>query len=252
MGRPQIVASGALQTVSRQIGEGLQWLSVSIDRVATEPVRLSLGATMSSFGSLVAAGAFAPAAVNRGLAESLAAEACHTLGSLRLTYRDLAGLRPGDVVALPQLPPDLIVLRAQGRAHAFRRTDETWVCLGHEVTERYRRSLLERVNSMSDDHDPLPRIGEDPHQDSAMAETQVAAMAELGVIIDFDIGRMSIPLAQVQAWQPGTIVSLDPPALDNGVEVAIRANGQLIGTGDLIRIDERIGVRITRVMSSPA
>ncbi|GMP12241.1 FliM/FliN family flagellar motor switch protein [Bradyrhizobium sp. TM239] len=250
MGRPKIVARGALEDVSRRIGESLQWLSVSIDRIADEPVRLSIGAAMSSFTSVVAAGAFAPAAVNRGLTESLATEACHTLGSLRLSYRDLAALRPGDVVALPQLPPNLIVLRAQGRAHAFRLTGETWVCLGHEVTERYRRSLLERVNSMSEDHNPLPRIGDDPQPDVATTETPVAAMAELGVIVDFDIGRMSIPLAQVQAWQPGAVVSLDRPALDNGIEVAIRANGQLIGIGDLIRIDERIGVRITRVMSS--
>lgn len=252
MGRPTIVARGALQDVSARIGKGLQWLSVTIDRIASEPVRLVIGAAVSSFTSVVAAGAIAPAAVNRGLAESLATEACHTLGSLRLSYRDLSRLQPGDVVALPRLPPDLIVLRAQGRAHAFRLTDETWVCLGHEVTERYRRSLLERVNSMSDDHDSLSRIGADTQPDAAAAEEPVAAMAELGVIVDFDIGRMSIPLAQVQAWQPGAIVSLDRPALDNGVEVAIRANGQLIGIGDLIRIDERIGVRITRVMSSPA
>ncbi|PDT90825.1 hypothetical protein CO669_07570 [Bradyrhizobium sp. Y36] len=252
MGRPRIVARGALVDVAPRIGGALHWLSLSIDRIATEPVRLSIGATMSSFASVVASGAFAPAAVNRGLADSLATEACHTLGSLRLSYRDLAALRPGDVVALPQLPPDLIVLRAQGRAHAFRLTDENWVCLGHEVTERYRRSLLERVNSMSEDHDPLPRTGADPQPDVAAADAPVATMAELGVIVDFDVGRMSIPLAQVQAWQPGAIVSLDRPALENGVEVAIRANGQLIGTGDLIRIDERIGVRITRVMSSSA
>ncbi len=252
MGRPKIIARGALEDLSERIGKGLHWLSVSIDRITAEPVKLSLGAAMSSFTSVIAAGALAPAAVNRGLAESLATEACHTLGSLRLSYRDLARLRPGDVVALPRLPPDLIVLRAQGRAHAFRLTDETWICLGHEVTERYRRSLLERVTSMSEDHDHLPRIGEDPHRDAATAETQIAAMTELGVIVDFDVGRISIPLAQVQAWQPGAVVSLDRPALDNGIEVTIRANGQLIGTGDLIRIDERIGVRITRIMSSPA
>jgi flagellar motor switch/type III secretory pathway protein FliN len=62
---------------------------------------------------------------------------------------------------------------------------------------------------------------------------------------------MNIPLAQVQSWQRGAVVALDPPPLNEGVEVSIRANGQLIGIGDLVRIDNRVGVRITRLLSKP-
>src|SRR5262249_48634507 len=71
-----------------------------------------------------------------------------------------------------------------------------------------------------------------PTKEQAQPQEQYSsleALEGLGVVIDFDVGRMSIPLAQVQTWQPGTVVSIDPPALNPGVEVTIRANGQVIG-----------------------
>jgi flagellar motor switch/type III secretory pathway protein FliN len=183
--------------------------------------------------STFANGAIAPAAIDRGLVHALVTEACYTLGSLSVTFDELSKLGPGELVILPELPPDLAILRIQGRAYAFRFTDRNWVCLGREVTERYRPALgaNERTGTM-------------PQEQYSSLE----ALEGLGVVIDFDVGRMSIPLAQVQTWQPGTVVSIDPPALNPGVEVTIRANGQVIGIGDLVRIDERIGVRITRLM----
>jgi flagellar motor switch/type III secretory pathway protein FliN len=73
---------------------------------------------------------------------------------------------------------------------------------------------------------------------------------DLGVIIDFDLGRMTVPLAQVQSWQPGMVVPLELPSAEDGVEITVRANGQIIGTGDLVRIDDRIAVRLNRLVFS--
>lgn len=243
MGGVRIVASSPLDEIVDRIGPGgittsdLQWLSISIEGIAPEPAIISIGLTLGAFVSILAEGALAPAAIDRGLFSALATEAYYTLGSLPLTFAALAALGPGDLVVLPELPPDLAILRAQRRAHAFRFIDQNWVCLGREVTERYRPALdaIERTSTMS--------------QDYSAPENSIAVPEKLGVVIDFDLGRMSIPLVQIETWQPGTVVTLEPPALDAGVEVTIRANGQIIGTGDLVRIDDRIGVRITRLMS---
>jgi type III secretion protein Q len=249
MGGVRIAATGTLEAIVSQIAASelqdelpnklpnkLQWLSISIEDVAPEPVTISIGLTVASFVSVIAGGAIAPAAVDRGLAHVLVTEASYTLGSLPTTFDQLARLGPGDLVMLPELPPDLVVLRAQGRSHAFRFLNENWVFLGREAAERYRPTpgTTERTSAMSQEYDP--------------SEVQVTDLRELGVVVDFDLGRMSIPLAQVQAWQPGAVV-LEPPALNPGVEVAIRANGQVIGIGDLVRIDDRVGVRITRLIS---
>ena len=236
MGSLRIVSTGPLEQMARTLGANeLNWLSVSIEGLAPEPAIVSIGLTVGAFVSVFAQGALAPAATENGLAQALSTEACYTLGSLSLTLNELRTLGPGELVVLPQLPTDLAILRVQGRAYAFRFSDQNWICLGREVTERYRLApgSTERTNTMS--------------QDSV--ETPLKTIDELGVVIDFDIGRMSIPLAQVNSWQPGTVVALEPPPLDAGVEITIRANGQIIGTGDLVRIDDRIGVRITRLMS---
>jgi type III secretion system YscQ/HrcQ family protein len=246
MGGARIAAAGTLESIASQIaGSGLpdelpkelQWLSISIEDVAPEPVTILVGLTIASLVSVVAGGAIAPAAVDRGLSHVLVTEASYTLGSLPITFDELARLGPGDLVMLPELPPDVVVLRAQGRSHAFRSINEDWIFLGREVAERYRPlpGTIERTSPMSHENDP--------------SEQPVTDLQELGVVVDFDLGRMSIPLAQVEAWQPGAVVPLEPPALNAGVEVTIRANGQIIGIGDLIRIDDRVGVRVTRLLS---
>jgi flagellar motor switch/type III secretory pathway protein FliN len=237
MGEARIIVTGPLKSITPKVDANeLQWLSISIENIASEPISISIGLTMSSLISTVMGGALAPAAIGSGLAYALPSEASYTLGNVTVTYRELAELGPGDVVVLPQLPPDLVLLRAQGRCYAFRLIDQNWTCLGREVTERYRPTLntIERTTAMS----------QDP------ADEPITGLDALGVIVDFDLGRMSIPLAQLQSWQPGSVVPLDrPPASQEGAEVSIRANGQAIGIGDLVRIEDRIAVRITRLFS---
>ena len=238
MGKARIIDSGEIETIASRVGSGpLQWLSISIIGVAPAPVTISVGLSATALLSVLADGGVAPAAVDRGLAQRLATDASYTLGSLTVTLAELAGLGPGDVVVLPDMPSDLALLRAHGRCHAFGFTNGQWVCLDRDVAERYRVApgTSERAHAMSEDHES--------------SESPAVDLDELGVVIDFDLGRMSLPLAQVLAWQPGAVVALEPPALDAGIEVSIRANGQIIGTGDLVRIDNRVGVRITRLLS---
>jgi type III secretion protein Q len=66
-------------------------------------------------------------------------------------------------------------------------------------------------------------------------------------MIDFDLGRTAVSLADLESWQAGSVVALSPPARTEGAEVTLRANGRVIGTGDLVRIDDRLAVRISQL-----
>ena len=73
------------------------------------------------------------------------------------------------------------------------------------------------------------------------------AVSDLQVTIDFDLGARSIPLSEIEAWQAGAVVALDPPQRAEGVEVTLRVNGSAIGAGELVRIDERYAIRLSRL-----
>lgn len=62
------------------------------------------------------------------------------------------------------------------------------------------------------------------------------------VQVTFDVGERSLTLAELKALQPGQALDLGRPLTS---PVNIRANGALIGLGELIEIDGSLGVTIT-------
>ena len=233
MGGFRVIATGPIG----EIGEpDQQWLGLALQGIAPEPITALVGLSVPAFVEAVAGGTFASAAVANGIKAKLATEAFFTLGNVRLTIRELAGLRPGDLVVLPELPDDQAMVRADWTCYVFRRAEKGWTCVARDLVERYR-SPPGPVEGMS-------VMDKDAGQASGEAAVDVGA---LGVVIDFDLGRVTLPLAALQTWQPGTVVPIEPPAAAAGVEVTVRANGQIVGIGDLVRIDDRFAVRLTRI-----
>ena len=82
----------------------------------------------------------------------------------------------------------------------------------------------------------------------SMTQTPSSEPTEHAIAIDsvpvylcFDLGERQIPLSELQALQVGQAMDLGRPLSQS---VNIRANGALIGTGELIDIDGRLGVTI--------
>lgn len=69
----------------------------------------------------------------------------------------------------------------------------------------------------------------------------VVSPDDIPVRLSFDLGTVSLTYSQARALQPGQVITLDHPL--SGV-VSIRANGVLIGDGDLVEIDGQLGVSI--------
>ena len=58
------------------------------------------------------------------------------------------------------------------------------------------------------------------------------------------MGRIQLTLGELKGIQPGFSFELEKTTEK---PVTIRANGKIIGTGELVQIDERIGVRVIEV-----
>ena len=79
----------------------------------------------------------------------------------------------------------------------------------------------------------------------ASSDEAATSLQALPVRLSFDLGELGLTLAQVQALQPGQTLELGHP-LAAGVN--IRANGLLIGEGDLVEIDGQWGVAIRSLL----
>ena len=66
-------------------------------------------------------------------------------------------------------------------------------------------------------------------------------LEDVQVRVTFDLGERLVTVGELAALQPGQALALDaePPRL-----VALRVNGRLVGRGELVRIDDRVGVRV--------
>lgn len=81
------------------------------------------------------------------------------------------------------------------------------------------------------------------------ATTAAATLQALPVRLSFDLGEVSLSLAQLQALQPGQTLSLGHPLTG---AVRIRANGALVGEGDLVEIDGQLGISVRTLFGSRA
>lgn len=85
--------------------------------------------------------------------------------------------------------------------------------------------------------------------DEAPANGTAAALDALPVRLSFDLGDVALTVAQLRALQPGQTLDLGHPLAG---AVRIRANGALVGEGDLVEIDGQLGVSIRNLFGNGA
>jgi type III secretion protein Q len=62
--------------------------------------------------------------------------------------------------------------------------------------------------------------------------------------LSFDLGERMVTLAELQTLDAGSVLGLDRPLQDF---VTIRVNGVAVGEGQLVEMDGRLGVMVSRL-----
>lgn len=78
----------------------------------------------------------------------------------------------------------------------------------------------------------------------AGAAHELAALDAVPVALSFDLGGLTLPLGELRRVAVGQVFDLGRPL---GGAVRVRANGALVGEGELVEIDGRLGVSLTRL-----
>lgn len=79
--------------------------------------------------------------------------------------------------------------------------------------------------------------------------SEAASFDAIPVRLSFDLGEVTLTLAELRALQPGQAIRLGHPIAG---AVRIRANGALIGEGELLAIDGQLGVSVGQLFTSSA
>ena len=191
---------------------------------------------------------------------------------MRITASELHGLGRGDILVLPGDVPVAAgeaFLRARHGILAVCRLEKLKVTIESRVEglmadDEYGDSLdkLDPEDAEEEpDGDGTDESTADSNESTAETEESMGETDEepgraeqgeldtsgLEVRLDFDIGHLTLSLGDLQQLCPGYVLTLDTPT---GMPVRIRNGTQVIGRGELVKIDERLGVMI-KELSGP-
>src|SRR5690606_30964987 len=146
------------------------------------------------------------------------------VGAARLPADELATLVSGDVILLDEYlvgpQGELWLAIPQGQGLRVRAEQSSYL-----VTQGWTRLMTEN-----------------PSPDEGTPDGEPLDVDAVPVRLTFDLGERTMPLAELRQLQPGVVFDLQRPLADG--PVMIRANGALIGAGELVEVDGRIGVRV--------
>ncbi len=145
-------------------------------------------------------------------------------GRIQLPAQSVQTLALGDVLLLP--------------ADAYPRSDTLSLILpdGMRILAKFAQGVATVSHVMSDSKNtPTPAGAE------KKPSTPELSLDELPVTLSFDVGNKTLPLKELKSLKPGYTFTLE-----HSVEapVFIRANGRLVGQGELVQIEEHVGVRV--------
>lgn len=235
-GEMQVSAIGALpDLVTETEREGLAWWSIAVTGLGSEPARIVVGCGRADLVRLAERDMLAPRPNWPALRRVLTVDGYTTLGRLTLPLSGLQTLKPASLIVLPQGDRNNLMIRFERALYTLVGGDGGLTCA--QIAQIDRPAGREYGIGLG-----APTMTTDT--DNAGAAT---AAAMLDVTLDLDLGRVTVPIAELESWAPGTIVPLERPAVQPGIEVTIRANGRAIGVGDLVEIDDRLAIRLTRL-----
>jgi type III secretion protein Q len=98
-------------------------------------------------------------------------------------------------------------------------------------------------------HRSQPRPDSDNSQSQATAPAdeppkEDATFDEVPIKLVFELGRQEISLGHLQELGPGHVFQLDRPISD---AVDVFAGGRRVGQGEIVQVDDQVGVRMTRL-----
>jgi flagellar motor switch protein FliN/FliY len=88
---------------------------------------------------------------------------------------------------------------------------------------------------------------ESENQDSGKPTTEVEALMDVEVEITAVLGMSNMPISQILKLGRGAVVELNRTV---GEDIEVHANNRLVAKGEVIVVDDRLGVTMTEIIKT--
>ncbi|MET1115641.1 MAG: type III secretion system cytoplasmic ring protein SctQ [Comamonas sp.] len=161
------------------------------------------------------------------------------IGYATLEAEELQRLAPGDLLLMERsfiAPARVLWLQAPGAGGLHVQLPDP-TAAGAEDPQAPLLTVVQSWTHAMPALDPVPN--------------EAADLLAIPVRLSFDLGEISLTLAELRKLQPGQTIGLGHPLTG---AVRVRANGALIGEGELVEIDGQLGVALRQLFAprSPA
>lgn len=170
------------------------------------------------------------------------------IGRTELTAAELADVVCGDIIAIERWRSKGQSLLCPARVCGVPGWEIEGRTTGNRiVVERIKEMPLEQSQSPDPTRaTPVPATGA---SEDAPQQTGARQLDTLAIDLSFELPSCSMSLAELGALQPGAVIELEQSI--NQSVIHIVANSMLIGTGTLIAVGQKLGVRVT-ALNPPA
>lgn len=179
------------------------------------------------------------------------------IGTTHIAVGEMRDVQPGDIVSIEswQSQAGALVVQCTTGQRGL-----SWTALaeGRRITVQAPQGTARAADMTSKDGAHMdPREQRDerngaqddiPHPDAERAS--LSRLDNLEVTLRFEVGDVDIALAELRTVRPGYVFELPQPLKQS--EVRIVANGRMIGTGTLIAVGNRLGVRVSSFAAGDA
>jgi type III secretion protein Q len=161
-----------------------------------------------------------------------------SLGSTQITLREVAGIRPGDIVSIEEWSSSGAALLVSADLGASGRR-LVGLAEGSRIT-------LQQIKDIAMNRD-TPQATALPDEGGA-SPLPLDRLDSLEVNLRFEVGDLSLSLGELKAIRAGHVFDLLQPL--NKSPVRILAHGNVLGKGHLVAVGDRLGVRVSEFAPS--
>ena len=206
----------------------------------------------NSLGLMLMAGLSArlPLATNTVPADALPVLLRAEVGFVWLNTAEFAELEQGDTVVLAHTfahPDQRLWLSVNERLGVMVQLSAAPGNASFEVLQAFGQADLSYFSASTLAYVPPPMTPSPTPTAVSGAKPTTSALDAIAFRLTFDLGERLMSLGEIKALQVGQLLTLDRPFSH---AVNLRVNNTLVGQGELVEIDGRLGVTVTALAGS--